>query len=53
MKEFSDSGVINMLWGEKSFLEGLKDDILNVEKQQGFKIIFGSTIGSISRGMNR
>ncbi len=42
-----------MLYGNKAFVDKLKDDIRVVEKRQGFRTVFASTIGSISKGMQR
>ena len=42
-----------MLYGATDFLQELKKDIANIEIQQGFKTVYGSTIGSLSKGTNR
>ena len=42
-----------MLYGDRLFVDGLMQEVNNVEAERGIKIIFGSTIGSISRGIQR
>ena len=42
-----------MLYGEKKFVKELLSDIERIEEKQGFKSVFGSTIGSISKGLQR
>ena len=42
-----------MLYGDRLFVDGLMQEVNNVEAERGIRIIFGSTIGSISRGIQR
>jgi len=42
-----------MLYGDRLFVDGLMQEVSNVEAERGIRIIFGSTIGSISRGIQR
>lgn len=42
-----------MLYGNKVFVDGLMREVNNVEAERNIKVIYGSTIGSISRGIQR
>jgi predicted nucleotidyltransferase len=42
-----------MLYGSRLFINDLMQEVTNVETERDIKIIFGSTIGSISRGTQR
>ena len=42
-----------MLYGGRLFVDGLMQEVHNVEAERGIKVIFGSTIGSISKGIQR
>lgn len=42
-----------MLYGDRLFVDGLMQEVTDIEEERRIKIIFGSTIGSISRGIQR
>ena len=42
-----------MLYGDRLFVDELMQEVNNVKAERSIKIIFGSTIGSISRGIQR
>jgi len=42
-----------MLYGDRLFVDGLMQEVYKVEAERSIRIIFGSTIGSISRGIQR
>ena len=42
-----------MLFGEKRFISALQSEISKVEKNRSFTVVFASTIGSISKGIQR